>query len=169
MEQIMKQEMEQVSNDDCLCMCVCVFTGVRDYIHVQDLALGHVAALEKFKQKEHFPTPNYLVYNLGTGVGYSVLEMIAAFSMTIGKEIPYRLTNRRPGDVATLLADPTKANEELQWKANYTLASMTTDLWRWQSNNPDGFDTENNKFISRTKQQQQSNFAQGQSINFESE
>lgn len=107
-------------------------TGVRDYIHVVDLARGHVAAL----QHSSFGTK---VYNLGTGQGTSVLELIAAFSRACGREIPYTVTDRRPGDVASCYADATKANSELNWKAELSIARACEDSWRWQAGNPNGF------------------------------
>ena len=109
-------------------------TGVRDYIHVVDLARGHVAALDKLTQQ-----PGTLVYNLGTGRGYSVLEMVAAFEQASGRPVPYEIVARRPGDIATCYADPAKAREELGWQAQYAIEAMVTDAWRWQSQNPDGF------------------------------
>ncbi len=107
-------------------------TGVRDYIHVVDLALGHIAALDRRGGRCE-------AYNLGTGNGSSVLEIIAAASAASGVEIPYRLADRRPGDIATSLADPTRANTELGWRADRALDVMLTDAWRWQSGNPNGF------------------------------
>jgi UDP-glucose 4-epimerase len=109
-------------------------TGVRDYIHVVDLARGHVAALDKLTQH-----PGALVYNLGTGRGYSVLEMVAAFEQASGRPVPYEIVARRPGDIATCYADPAKAREELGWQTQFGLEAMVTDAWRWQSQNPDGF------------------------------
>ncbi|MBW3696274.1 UDP-glucose 4-epimerase GalE [Vibrio sp. T187] len=109
-------------------------TGVRDYIHVMDLSDGHVAALKKVGQKSGLH-----IYNLGTGNGYSVLEMVNAFEKASGKPVPYKLVERRPGDIAECWADPAKAQEELGWKATRTLEEMTEDTWRWQSMNPDGF------------------------------
>ncbi len=109
-------------------------TGVRDYIHVVDLAKGHVAALNKLT--EH---PGALAYNLGTGRGYSVLEMVAAFEQASGRPVPYEIVARRPGDIATCYADPAKARDELRWQAQLGLEAMMTDAWRWQSQNPDGF------------------------------
>lgn len=109
-------------------------TGVRDYIHVVDLALGHLKAIEK--KSNH---PGVHTYNLGTGNGYSVLEVIKAFSNACGKELPYKIEERRPGDIAECFADPKKAFEELDWKAERQIAEMCEDSWRWQSNNPDGF------------------------------
>ncbi|NRF12745.1 UDP-glucose 4-epimerase GalE [Vibrio coralliilyticus] len=109
-------------------------TGVRDYIHVMDLADGHVAALKKVGQKEGLH-----VYNLGTGNGYSVLDMVKAFELASGKQVPYQIVERRPGDIAECWADPSKAMRDLEWKADRTLEEMTTDAWRWQSNNPQGY------------------------------
>jgi len=109
-------------------------TGVRDYIHVVDLAAGHIKALEKLNEN-----PGVVIYNLGTGRGHSVLEVINAFSKATGVNIPYRFTERRPGDVAASFADPTKANNELGWSAKYGLEEMCTDAWRWQQNNPEGY------------------------------
>jgi UDP-glucose 4-epimerase len=109
-------------------------TGVRDYIHVVDLALGHLRALEKLQTD-----PGVVVYNLGTGQGYSVLEMAAAFAKTSGREVPYRIVDRRPGDIATCYADPGKARSELHWTATRGLEEMCRDAWRWQSENPDGY------------------------------
>lgn len=111
-------------------------TGVRDYIHVTDLALGHLAALGVAKKNT-----GCMVYNLGTGVGYSVLEMIRAMSKASGREIPYKISDRRPGDIASAYADPLKAGTCLKWKATRSLQTMCDDLWRWQSHNPNGFNT----------------------------
>lgn len=110
-------------------------TGVRDYIHVVDLAKGHVAALQHSK-------PGAEAYNLSTGKGVSVLELIKAFSEASGKEIPYEVVDRRPGDVASCYASPAKANTELGWKAEKTIEEACEDSWRWQSQNPDGFNHE---------------------------
>jgi UDP-glucose 4-epimerase len=109
-------------------------TGVRDYIHVVDLALGHIRAIERIAGK-----PGVFVYNLGTGQGYSVLEMVAAFARASGRKIPYRITPRRPGDIAACYADPTKARRELDWQAERGLKEMCEDAWKWQMQNPDGF------------------------------
>lgn len=109
-------------------------TGVRDYIHVMDLASGHVKALRKFAD-----TPDVYIYNLGTGRGYSVLEMIQAFSRAVGHEIPYVIRPRRAGDIATCYADATKAREELGWTAERGIDEMCQDAWRWQSSNPNGY------------------------------
>ncbi len=109
-------------------------TGVRDYIHVMDLSDGHVAALQKVGRKDGLH-----VYNLGTGNGYSVLEMVKAFESASGKQVPYQLVDRRPGDIAECWADPAKAMKELEWRAERTLEQMTEDTWRWQSNNPQGY------------------------------
>ncbi|MFH1037711.1 MAG: UDP-glucose 4-epimerase GalE [PVC group bacterium] len=109
-------------------------TGVRDYIHVADLALGHLRALEKLTEN-----PGVLTCNLGTGRGYSVLEMVAAFEKASGKTIPYEIAGRRPGDIAECYADPSKANRELGWSAGRGLEEMCVDTWRWQSGNPEGY------------------------------
>ena len=109
-------------------------TGVRDYIHVMDLAVGHVKALKKFEDK-----PDVYIYNLGTGRGYSVLEMIHAFSKAVGHDIPYVIKPRRPGDIATCYADATKAKNELGWTAERGIDEMCRDAWRWQSQNPNGY------------------------------
>ena len=111
-------------------------TGVRDYIHVVDLSIGHVKALEKLEKNSGLVT-----YNLGTGNGYSVLDMVKAFSKASGQDIPYKIVDRRPGDVAMCYADPTKANNELGWKAEFGIDRMCEDSWRWQSNNPNGYET----------------------------
>ena len=109
-------------------------TGVRDYIHVMDLAEGHLRALEALQTRfgAH-------VWNLGTGQGYSVLEMVRAFEAASGRPVPYRIAPRRPGDIATCFADPAKAERELGWKAKRGLDEMMRDAWRWQSMNPDGY------------------------------
>lgn len=109
-------------------------TGVRDYIHIVDLAIGHLKALEKLSQAD-----KVLTYNLGTGIGYSVLDLIHAFSEVCGKEIPYTIGNRRPGDIAKCYADPALAEAELGWSAGRGLKEMCEDSWRWQKNNPNGF------------------------------
>ncbi|MGI6561337.1 MAG: UDP-glucose 4-epimerase GalE [Clostridia bacterium] len=109
-------------------------TGVRDYIHVIDLALGHIKAVEKIRQN-----PGLFTVNLGTGRGYSVLEMIKAFEKASGRKIPYIFTDRRPGDIAVCYADPTKAYELLGWKAERDIDEMCEDTWRWQTMNPNGY------------------------------
>jgi len=109
-------------------------TGVRDYIHVVDLALGHVAAIEKLDA-----LPGCTAVNLGTGRGCSVLEMVAAAREASGREIPYRVVARRPGDVATCYADPGRAADLLGWRAARGVAEMCADHWRWQSENPRGY------------------------------
>ena len=109
-------------------------TGVRDYIHVVDLADGHVKALNKIKEN-----CGVKIYNLGTGIGYSVLDIVKAYEKACGKEIPYTIKDRRPGDIATCYADATKAKEELGWEAKRDLLEMCEDSWRWQSNNPNGY------------------------------
>uniref|UniRef100_A0A3Q1E8X1 UDP-glucose 4-epimerase n=1 Tax=Acanthochromis polyacanthus TaxID=80966 RepID=A0A3Q1E8X1_9TELE len=109
-------------------------TGVRDYIHVVDLAKGHIAALKKLKDD-----CGCKVYNLGTGRGYSVLQMVKAMEKASGKEIAYKIAPRRGGDIASCYADPQLAEKELGWKAQFDLEKMCEDLWRWQSMNPTGF------------------------------
>lgn len=109
-------------------------TGVRDYIHVVDLAKGHIKALEKISTGSGLVT-----YNLGTGNGYSVLDLVKAFGAASGKEISYKIAPRRPGDIATCYADPKKANEELGWTATKGVKEMCEDAWRWQSQNPNGY------------------------------
>lgn len=109
-------------------------TGVRDYIHVVDLVLGHLKALEKLKTN-----PGVVTYNLGTGKGYSVLEMVNAFAKITGRSIPYKIVERRPGDIAACYADPSKAENELGWSAGKGIDEMCEDSWRWQSNNPEGY------------------------------
>ena len=110
-------------------------TGVRDYIHVVDLALGHVAALDK-KSRE----AGVHIYNLGTGKGSSVLEIVRAFEAASGKKIPYAVKPRRAGDIAECYADPARAAAELGWHAERSLADMMRDSWRWQSGNPNGYE-----------------------------
>ena len=110
-------------------------TGVRDYIHVVDLAKGHVKAINYI-----FSNPGLDVINLGTGVGYSVLDMVKAFSKACGKEIPYEIKPRRAGDIAMCYADPAKAARVLGWKAEKGLDEMCADSWRWQSQNPNGYE-----------------------------
>lgn len=111
-------------------------TGVRDYIHVVDLARGHVKAIEKFAENK-----GVLIYNLGTGNGYSVLQVINAFSKACGKELPYQILERRAGDIATCYCDPQKAKEELGWVAEYGIEEMCADSWNWQSKNPNGYNS----------------------------
>jgi UDP-glucose 4-epimerase len=111
-------------------------TGVRDYIHVVDLARGHVKALEKL---QHLPQPEHLTVNLGTGKGYSVLEVLHAFEKACGKPLPYTITDRRPGDIASYYADPLHARQTLGWQAEHDLEAMCADTWRWQSRNPRGY------------------------------
>lgn len=109
-------------------------TGVRDYIHVVDLAIGHVRAIEKLKDKE-----GVLVYNLGTGNGYSVLDVVKAYEKASGREVKYVIQPRRPGDIATCYAEASKALKELNWKAERGIEEMCEDSWRWQFNNPNGY------------------------------
>lgn len=111
-------------------------TGVRDYIHVVDLAKGHVAAIEGIKGSGVF------VYNLGTGVGYSVLDVIHAYEKACGHNIPYSIKPRRPGDIASCYADASKAEKELGWKARYGIDEMCASSWNWQKNNPKGYSKE---------------------------
>lgn len=115
-------------------------TGVRDYIHVVDLAKGHVCAVKRLL--EH---PGLVIYNLGTGVGYSVLDIIHNFEKACGKKIPYVIAPRRPGDIATCYSDPSKAERELGWKAQYGIDRMCEDAWRWQMMNPNGYDAVSNQ------------------------
>lgn len=110
-------------------------TGVRDYIHVVDLALGHVKAIEKLADN-----PGIAIYNLGTGNGYSVLDIVKNFEVATGIHIPYVIKARRPGDIATCYCDASKAERELHWKAERDLKTMCADSWRWQKNNPNGYD-----------------------------
>ena len=110
-------------------------TGVRDYIHVEDLAAGHIAALRALADTDEAVH----TWNLGSGHGTSVLEMVRAFEKAVGREIPYEIVDRRPGDVATSYADPSKANRELGWSTVKTVDDMAADTWRWQSQNPRGF------------------------------
>ena len=111
-------------------------TGVRDYIHVVDLARGHVAALKKLATN-----CGLFICNLGTGHGYSVLDVIKAYSKACGKELPYVIDPRRPGDIAECWCDPAKAKQELGWQAEYGIEDMCRDSWNWQSRNPDGYKT----------------------------
>ena len=109
-------------------------TGVRDYIHVVDLALGHVAAIEECKDT------GVHIYNLGTGHGYSVMEMIKAFEKACGKTLPYKICERRPGDIAACYACPDKAKAELKWEAKFGIEEMCASQWKWQSGNPRGYE-----------------------------
>lgn len=109
-------------------------TGVRDYIHVVDLANGHLKALAKLSTK-----PGLVTYNLGTGQGYSVLDMVHAFEKACGNTIAYQIAPRRPGDIAACYADPTHAREDLGWQATHTLEDMANSSWHWQSTNPNGY------------------------------
>ena len=110
-------------------------TGVRDYIHVVDLAVGHVKALKKIEEKAGLK-----IYNLGTGHGYSVLDIVKNFEAANDIKIPYVIKDRRPGDIATCYCDPSKAKRELGWEAQYGIKEMCADSWRWQKNNPNGYD-----------------------------
>ena len=113
-------------------------TGVRDYIHVVDLAKGHVKALEKMEKTD----PGVLIYNLGTGQGYSVLDVLHAFEKACKKTLPYEIKPRRAGDIATCYADPSLAKKELGWTASFGIEKMCEDSWNWQSHNPDGYGEE---------------------------
>ena len=106
-------------------------TGVRDYIHVVDLAKGHIKALEKLEKEQS----GLYIYNLGTGTGYSVLDMVKAFEKTTGRKVPYKITNRRPGDIAMCYADPSKARRELNWQAEKTIEDMCRDAWKYIEKN----------------------------------
>ncbi len=112
-------------------------TGVRDYIHVVDLAKGHVKAVEKIREN-----PGTEIYNLGTGTGYSVLDIVHTFEKASGVKIPYVIKERRAGDIATCYADASKAKRELGWEAEYGILEMCEDSWRWQKNNPEGYGEE---------------------------
>lgn len=112
-------------------------TGVRDYIHIVDLAQGHIAALNKLARTSD--KRGFDVYNLGTGIGYSVLDMANNFAKACGHEIPHVFAARREGDIATCYASTEKAERELGWKAKLGLKEMCEDTWRWQKNNPNGF------------------------------
>ncbi|SFQ04901.1 UDP-galactose 4-epimerase [Desemzia incerta] len=109
-------------------------TGVRDYIHVVDLAKGHLKAVNKVLETERIEA-----YNLGTGVGYSVLDVVNNFEKATGQKVPYEIVDRRPGDIASFFADASKAAKELDWKAEFTLEEMCRDSWKWQENNPNGY------------------------------
>ena len=110
-------------------------TCIRDYIHVVDLALGHVAAIEKLKEN-----PGLFICNLGTGIGYSVLDVVNAFMEANDLTIPYKIVDRRPGDVAVNYSDPSKAYREMGWKTQFDLKKMCADSWNWQKKNPNGYD-----------------------------
>lgn len=110
-------------------------TGVRDYIHVTDLAIGHVKAMDKIKEN-----PGLCIYNLGTGCGYSVLEIVKSFEEASGVHVPYEIKERRPGDIATCYCSPAKAEKELGWKAERGILKMCEDSWNWQRKNPNGFE-----------------------------
>ena len=110
-------------------------TGVRDYIHVVDLACGHVKTVENCTDK-----PGVHIYNLGTGNGYSVLQIVEAFKKASGADVPYKIVDRRPGDIAECFADPAKAKAELGWEAQFGIERMCQDSWRWQKNNPNGYE-----------------------------
>ena len=117
-----------------------------DYIHVVDLAKGHLKALEKT-----LSTSSVETYNIGTGEGNSLFELITAFESATGVRIPYKITNPRPGDIAISYADPSKAKQELGWQAEMGIEEMCEDAWRWQSNNPDGYLSNAAELISGKK------------------
>jgi UDP-glucose 4-epimerase len=117
-------------------------TGVRDYIHVVDLAQGHMCALRALAQPMHTGAH---VYNLGTGQGYSVMQMVRAFEAASGRSAPDNIARRRPGDIATCYANTAKAESELEWKAQRGLDEMMREAWRWVQNNPDGYKNANKK------------------------
>ena len=108
---------------------------MRDYIHVVDLAVGHVKALRKIEENA-----GLCIYNLGTGHGYSVLDIVKNFEAATGMKVPYVIKDRRPGDIATCYCDPAKAERELGWKAQFGIREMCEDSWRWQKNNPNGYE-----------------------------
>ena len=112
-------------------------TGVRDYIHVVDLALGHLKALKTLERLEE--KAECLTVNLGTGTGYSVLDIVRAFEQASGRSVPYKIAPRRPGDIASCYADPQRAFELLDWRAERGIGAMCADAWRWQSGNPNGY------------------------------
>ena len=115
-------------------------TGVRDYIHVVDLAIGHIKALQKIQEmKNSFNKQGVLTYNLGTGHGYSVLDVVKSFEKVVGKPIKYEIKDRRPGDIATCYADTKKAKDELGFIAERGIEEMCRDSWNWQKNNPNGY------------------------------
>lgn len=111
-------------------------TGVRDYIHVDDLAEGHICAMQKILEMD----TGCIIHNLGSGRGNSVLEMVAAFEKASGKTIPYKIVEPRPGDLSTVVANPAKAKEDFGWEVKRNLEDMCTSAWRWQSENPLGYD-----------------------------
>ncbi|KAG0256051.1 hypothetical protein BG011_004772 [Mortierella polycephala] len=126
-------------------------TGVRDYIHIVDLARGHVAALKKIESTAAANrTLGCVPYNLGSGVGYSVMDMIHTMSKSVGRALPYQVVNRRAGDVGSVIADPTTSAAELDWRAEKTLQDMCDDLWRWQSQNPQGYATPDSRASTPT-------------------
>lgn len=132
----MEANLESHGVSACCSSFVCS-TGVRDYIHVMDLSQGHLDAITYGDAN-----PVYSVFNLGTGNGYSVLEMVKAMSKACGHEIKYKIVDRRPGDIAVCYADASLAKKELGWEAKLSLEDMCTDLWSWQSKNPNGYPKE---------------------------
>lgn len=128
-------------------------TGVRDYIHIMDLAAGHVAALKRMLNRSHLSASSFEVFNLGSGKGYSVIDVVNAFSAASGVQIPYKIVEQREGDVDSVFADCKRAKEVLGWETRYSLQDMCRDAWKWQSKYPEGFSLEtNNNNEDRTKQ-----------------
>ncbi|KAJ9589666.1 hypothetical protein L9F63_017110, partial [Diploptera punctata] len=117
-------------------------TGVRDYVHIHDLAVGHIAATEKILEPNF---SGFKVYNLGTGSGFSVLQLVKAFEEASGQKVPYEIVGRRPGDIDASYADASLAKKELNWEAKKNVVDMCKDMWRWQSNNPNGFEDSSKK------------------------
>jgi UDP-glucose 4-epimerase len=124
-------------------------TGVRDYIHVVDLANAHVKSIDYLNNSKFTIQHSPLITNLGTGVGYSVLDVVKAFEKASGKEVPYKIVDRRAGDIAKCYADSSFAKNILNWEAKRTIEQMCEDSWRWQSNNPNGYDTTKSKDASK--------------------
>lgn len=123
-------------------------TAIRDYIHILDLAEGHLVALNHLREAH----PGVRAWNLGTGKGSTVFDMVKAFSHAVGRDLPYQIVARRQGDVLNLTANPSRANEELGWKAKHTLEEACEDLWRWTENNPQGYRQQPPKeFIDKLK------------------
>lgn len=123
-------------------------TAIRDYIHILDLARGHTVALDHLRAHH----PGVRAWNLGTGKGSTVFDMVKAFSQAVGRDLPYEVAGRRAGDVLDLTANPTRANTELSWKAEHTLEEACADLWRWTENNPQGYRQEPPKeFLEKLK------------------
>jgi len=144
-------------------------TGVRDYIHVIDLADGHLAALEKLRENEVKRNgasasldERVLIYNMGTGTGYSVLEVVDSMNKASGKTVPYKIVERRKGDAAQVVACPEKANKELCWFTRYNISEMCAHAWNWQSHNPDGYDNPSEYVLGLLEQYKQKNIAEAE-------